>query len=300
MARSTSIALTLAVAGAMALPLAPASAGEGAAAGRQPGWQFVLGKGTVASYAELDAAAKPTAIGMVFSPTALEGLPSGSDGHHCFDRNKDGAIDRETECNETFEFVIPLPDAAARRPDIPFRWVLLNWNPVGHGPPGIFDVPHFDVHFYIEPRIADIFAITSGPCGPEFVRCDQETRGKQPLPSNYMHPDFRVGAVAPAMGGHYRDPTDPVFNKVPFTRTWLFGGYDGKVIFYENMVTRAFLLSNPDVCDPIKSPEAVALSGFYPTVSCVRRNPSTGEYTVSIERFIYRDAAAAEPIALGK
>ena len=29
--------------------------------GRQPRWQFELGKGTVASYAELDVAAKPTA-----------------------------------------------------------------------------------------------------------------------------------------------------------------------------------------------------------------------------------------------
>ena len=106
---------------------------------------------------------------------------------------EDGAIDRETECNETFEFIIPLPDAVTQRADIPFKWVLLNWNAIGHDPRGIFDVPHFDVHFYIEPRIADIFAITSAqaPCGPEFVRCDEETRGKQPLPSNYMHRDFK-------------------------------------------------------------------------------------------------------------
>jgi hypothetical protein len=87
---------------------------------------------------------------------------------------------------------------------------------------------------------------------------------------------------------------------VPFTRTWIFGGYDSKVIFYENIVTRAFLLSNPDVCDPIKLPSAVALSGFYPTVTCVRHNASTGEYTVSIEKFVFRDAAPAEPIALAK
>jgi hypothetical protein len=60
------------------------------------------------------------------------------------------------------------------------------------------------------------------------VRCDQETRGKQPLPSNYMHRDFKVGAVAPAMGGHYSDRTDPVFNKQPFTRTWIFGGYHAR------------------------------------------------------------------------
>ena len=105
-----------------------------------------------------------------------------------------------------------------------------------------------------------------------------------------------MGAVVPAMGGHLRDRTDPVFNKQPFTRSWLFGAYDGKVIFYEDMVTRAFLLSKPDTCDPIKSPKGVALSGFYPTVSCVRHDPKTGEYTVSLEKFILREASAAEPV----
>jgi hypothetical protein len=57
----------------------------------------------------------------VLSPTALAGLPSDSDGHHCFDRNNDGAIDRESECNETFEFFIPLPDVATRRSHTPFK-----------------------------------------------------------------------------------------------------------------------------------------------------------------------------------
>ena len=292
---SAALILTAAVVIASAAP--EAAAGEREGAERQPGWRFELGKGTVSSFAELDAAGKPAAIGILLSRSALEGLPAGSDGHHCFDRNNDGKVDPKTECNETFEFVIPLPDVVTRRADFPFKWVLFNWNPVGHGPPGVFDVPHFDVHFYIEPRIADIFAITSGPCGPEFVRCDQEARGKQPLPSNYLHPDFKVSAVAPAMGAHYRDSTDPVFKRQPFTRSWIFGAYDGKIIFYENMVTRAFLLANADVCDTIKSPAAVGQSGYYPTVSCVRHDPASGEHEVTLEKFVYREAAAAGPLA---
>jgi hypothetical protein len=89
-----------------------------------------------------------------------------------------------------------------------------------------------------------------------------------------------------------------VFNKQLFTRTWIFGGYDDKIIFYENMVTRAFLLSDPDTCDPIKSPAAVAQSGLYPTVSCVRHDASTGERTVSLEQFVLREATAADPICV--
>ena len=40
--------------------------------------------------------------------------------------------------------------AASARADIPFKWVLLNWTPHGHIPPGVYDTPHFDVHFYLD------------------------------------------------------------------------------------------------------------------------------------------------------
>jgi hypothetical protein len=269
--------------------------GSGADAGRLLGGQTELGKGAVSSYAERNRQGEPTAIGVVFSPTALDGLPpGGSDFHHCFDRNKDGIVDRMTECINTYEYVLPLPDAVARRGDIPFKWVLLNWNPVGHIPPGIYDVPHFDIHFYMEP-IANVFAIESGPCGPEFMRCDQFEVARRPLPANYMHPDYKdVEAAAPAMGNHLIDLTGPEFNKQPFTRTWIFGVYDGKVTFYEEMVTRAFLVSKPSTCFPIKSPAAVGRSGFYPTLSCLRHDARTGEYTVSMETFVFREAPAAK------
>jgi hypothetical protein len=72
--------------------------------------------------------------------------------------------------------------------------------------------------------------------------------------------------------------------------------YDGNVIFYEAMVTRAHLLTKPDGCVPIKAPRAVAAAGFYPTEYCVRHNPATGEYSVSMERFTRREAGVPEPI----
>ena len=100
------------------------------AATRILGWRSDLGKGTVSSYAEFTATGTPRALGVAFSAGALEGLPTaGSDGHHCFDRNKDGAVDPATECLHQYELVLPLPDVVARRGDVPFTWVLLNWNP---------------------------------------------------------------------------------------------------------------------------------------------------------------------------
>lgn len=257
----------------------------------------VLGNGTVSTYAQFDAAGAPTAIGVVFSAGALAGLTTApTDGHHCFDRNGDGTVEAATECTATHEMVIPLPDAAARRADIPFKWTLFNWNPIGHMPPGVYDTPHFDIHFMIEP-IENIFAIETGACGPEFVRCDQFELAKKPLPPNYVAPDYQdVEAVAPAMGNHLIDPTSSEFQGEAFTRTWIYGIYDGRITFYEEMVTQAYLLSQPDTCYPIKSPPAVGLGGYYPTQSCMRYDAEADEYTVSMEGFVMRQASAPEPI----
>jgi hypothetical protein len=187
--------------------------------------------------------------------------------------------------------VIPLPDAVSRRDDIPFKWVLFNWNLHGHAPPGVYDVPHFDVHFYMPP-IADILAIRAGPCGPDFADCHDFARAKMSLPADLMHPDFQdVDAVAPAMGNHLIDLSGREFQGEPFTRSWIYGMYGGRVTFYEEMVTLKYLLSRPDECLSIKSPPAVAVGGFYPTQRCVRYEAGTNAYIVSMEGFVYREAS---------
>jgi hypothetical protein len=256
-----------------------------------------LGNGTVASYAELDESGAPKAIGVLFSAGALDGLPTTpSDGHRCFDTNNDGVIDLATECSAWHERVLPVPSEASRRADVPFKWALLNWNPQGHVPVGVFDKPHFDVHFYIEP-IENIFALERGTCGPELVRCDQFALARKPVPGNYVPPNFlELGIVAPAMGNHLVDPTTHEFHGEPFKRHWIYGIYDGRVIFYEEMVARSYMMSKADVCFPIQSPEAVALTGYYPTRSCIRYAPGKDEYTVSMEDFVLRKASPPGPV----
>lgn len=52
------------------------------------------------------------------------GLPSTpSDGHQCFDADRNGSIDLASECSNWHEFVLPMPSEAKRRPDIPFKRV---------------------------------------------------------------------------------------------------------------------------------------------------------------------------------
>lgn len=256
-----------------------------------------IGAATASAYAEFGPADEPLAIGLTFSSNFFDELPTEpSDGHQCFDRNGDGMLARPDECNAWHEWAIPLPGEVATRADIPFKWSLLNWNPMGHIPPGIYDVPHFDIHFYIDP-IEDVFAIRPGACGPEFVDCGQFVVATRPLPPNYQAPDYQdVQAVAPAMGNHLIDVTSSEFQGEPFTRTWIYGIYDGRVTYYEEMVTRAFLLDRPSECFDIKSPPAVGLAGYYPTQSCLRYHADTGAYTVSMEGFVYREASPPDPI----
>jgi hypothetical protein len=257
-----------------------------------------VGKGMISSYAELDRNGVPLAIGIAFDTQALEQLPvEMSDGHQCFDRNGDGTIDPQMECNRWHEWILPLPSDVAGRTDIPFKWAQVNLNPMGHIPPGIYDKPHFDVHFFLE-GISETFAIQSGPCGPEFVRCDQFKLATKPVPPNYIHSDYKsVDAVAPAMGNHLIDLTSPEFHGQKFTRTMIYGSYDGKITFYEEMLTLDYLRSQTEKCNPIKPSRAVALSGYYPTVSCIRHDPAKKEYSVSLEKFTLRESSLPEPVA---
>ena len=290
--------LRWAVAGALTAAVALLLTASGTAApaagpDRAVGWRVPLGTGQVISFAERDATGAPMTIGIAISGSALAGLPpEPSDHHHCVDRDGDGVTSHATECAHTHEFVVPLPDAVAARDDVPFKWVLLNYNMHGHAPPGIYDVPHFDVHFFVQ-SIQDVFAIHDGPCGPELVDCDQFAIAKQPLPDGLMHPDFKdVDAVAPAMGNHLLDLSGHEFHGMPFTASWIYGAYGGRVTFYEQMVALDYLQSRPNGCFAIKSPPAVAVSGYYPTQRCVRYDAAADQYIVSLEGLVYRQAAS--------
>lgn len=168
---------------------------------------------------------------------------------------------------------------------------MLNWNTYGHVPPGIYEVPHVDVHFFIQ-SIDDVFAIHDGPCGPELVNCDHFAAAKLPLPGGLMHPDFKdVDTVAPAMGNHLIHLDGQEFHVMPFTMSWIYGVYGGHVTFYEQMVALDFLQSRPNTCAPIKATPSVALAGYYPTQRCICFDAASATCVVSLESFAYREGA---------
>src|SRR5258708_6954497 len=97
------------------------------------------------------------------------------------------------------------------------------------------------------------------------------------------------------MGNHLVNVTGPEFKGAKFKRAWIYGVYDGRVTFYEEMVDRNWLLTRPSECLPIPASEAVAVKGYYPTRSCIRHVADKNAYTVSVEGFVSRDASAPAP-----
>jgi hypothetical protein len=251
-----------------------------------------LGDGFAQIYAELDGEGAPRVIGVSFDPGMLEGLPAmPNTWSRCFDKNDNGRIDGHGECNGDYELQFALPQELLQRAKTPFQWVSVNYNPMGHPPPAppAWALAHYDFHFYIMPADA-VAQIRPGPCS-ELIDCDDFKRAQTPVPARYLHADhIDVGAAVPAMGNHLIDAKSPelVVAGREFTHTFIFGAYDGQVTFYEPMITRAYLQSQPNLCVPIKQPEAWEHDGYYPTTYCIRYLADDERYTVSLEDFVRR------------
>ncbi len=250
-----------------------------------------LGNGMVQTYADLDSDGTPNAIGVRFSKLMLEGLPTAAtDMHHCFDVDDDGTVNSHKECVGGHERILALPEALAERADITFKWLLLNWNGFGHVPPGVYNAPHFDFHFYtmsLEARNA----IRPGKCGI-VMNCEDFKRATVPVPARYFPAGYTdVGAAEVAMGNHLVDLNMPEFGEPSeFTHTFIYGTYDGDIIFYEPMITQAHFMSQVNSCTEIKLPAAWQTEGYYPTTYCIRYLKAEGAHTVSLEGFVRRKA----------
>ncbi|UUZ50401.1 hypothetical protein LP420_11250 [Massilia sp. B-10] len=152
----------------------------------------------------------------------------------------------------------------------------------------MYDKPHFDFHFY---TISDIDRLTKnliGTCA-YLVNCAASAQAINPIPAKYVHPDmFNTNLVYAHMGNHYADGKSPEFNGGSFTHTFILGAFDGGITFYEPMLTKEYLQSEPDQCTPIKQPTAWLSTGWYATKYCIRYNKNNKQYNVSLEGFKYR------------
>ena len=240
-----------------------------------------IGNGTVQTFMDMLADGTPRAIGITFDEGLLDNLPAAPNTTgRCFDIDGDGAFGAD-ECEGDYEVRIDMPEEVRSRPDLTFEWVGLNWNPLGHVPPGVYDLPHFDMHFYTVNR-ESIDGVRLGPC-ETLVNCGDRERALKPVPAQFLPLDYTdARVVVGQMGNHLLDFNSPELRDPPetFTHTFIYGANDGSIIFLEPMITRAFLLDGPEICVPLKLSQAYEEKAFFPTEYCMRHLGEENRYTV--------------------
>ncbi len=226
-----------------------------------------LGDGTVQSFVTMTGDT-PTALGVRVSESVLATLPADPGPAH-------GA--HETR--------LALPSGIAVAP---YDHISFDWQPQGHEPDGIYTRPHFDIHFYVM-TAAERQAIT--PVDMRFDEKAARAPAPQYIPAGYVP---TPGAV-PQMGAHWIDPSSPEFSPDGFSRTFLYGFWDGRMSFLEPMLTKDFVagvktMPGQRASFPIPQAAAVETAGHYPTVYGVRYDADAQAYDILLEGLVTHDA----------
>ncbi len=214
-----------------------------------------LGNGTVRSWVRLNAAGKPSAIGLTMTEAALTGLAP------------------DTQNDTGVEYNLSFPESA---PTAPFNHIGINWNPKGHPPAHIYDTGHFDFHFYM---ISEKARTAINAQGEGLAACRKQPAPEY-LPESYFYgPDSEHSR----MGAHWIDKEAHELHGHQFTATMIYGSYDGQVIFIEPMISKAFLETQPCFTQAIKQPAKYQRAGFYPLSYSAKYDAGRKEYTVALE-----------------
>lgn len=221
------------------------------------GKPVALGNGTARTVVRTDGAGNPVSIAVVLTESALEGLPAGAAGGQTY-----------------VAYELPMPE---RGPRTVVDHVLVNWEFGGHPPPKVYDVPHFDFHFYLV-----------GRADREKVHFQNEGESGHPsqqppaqlLPAGYVVPP---GTAVPQMGVHAVNLGAPEFNGKPFTATFIYGFHNKQQTFLEPMVTLAYLKTKPAFSAPVVRPATFQKAGLYPSSYSVRYDAAAKSYQVSLD-----------------
>jgi hypothetical protein len=243
-----------------------AAGGVAAGAATYKGAPVHIGQGTARTVVRTDATGMPSSVAVMLTPGALQGLST--------------TLNKKT-AEGSWEYPLPMP---MQGPKTGYTEVVIDWNPHGHPPPHIYTVPHFDFHFYgIDPATVEQISFT-GPTDPATKVSDAAL-----IPPHYqVIPDTAVNQ----MGVHAIDTTAPEFHGKPFTATFIYGYYKGQLIFLEPMVTRAFLLTKPNLSLPVKTPAQYSRPGYYPASYSVRYDAHSKAYLVELGGLTHWTSAA--------
>jgi hypothetical protein len=212
-----------------------------------------VGNGVARAWVTVDMNGDPTSAGINLSEKALEKLPA-----------------------EPSSYVLDFPKTKGKNF---YTHALLDWNPQGHEPPGTYDIPHFDFHFYIiskEARLA---------IGPNDTIQFANAPAAKYIPPFYI----QIPGGVPQMGAHWADVLSPEFHGQVFTKTFIWGSYDGAFTFWEPMVSMNYLLSHPNDLVPLRQPSAYKVDGWYANSYKVAYSVNPNEYTVALTDLVFHN-----------
>ncbi|HEY9228770.1 MAG TPA: DUF5602 domain-containing protein [Gemmatimonadaceae bacterium] len=293
----TSIRLLSAAALALALACAGSSnntePNSPSPAVRKYGPAQTIGNGTVRTYIVLDDQDNriPREVGVALSESAMETLPAAVTAGM-------GHENMPMMNMHMFELALPAGNPTQ------YKFVQFDWNPVGHEPAGVYDAPHFDFHFYTI-SAAEKNAIV--PTDPQYA-----TKAAK-YPAEEFRAPFYIDAATPAqappaavtvpqMGLHWLDIRSPELqgmaghpeNFKPFTKTYIYGSWDGQFIFDEPMITQAYLLAKKTATDsavrdeiiPVSTPKKRQIAGFFPEAYRITYDAKAKEYRVAVTQLV--------------
>ncbi len=216
-----------------------------------------MGNGTARAWVQVNGNGNgdPVAVGIDLSEKALENLG-----------------------DQDAQFVLQFPP---NKGGYFYKHMLVDWNPHGHPPAGIYDVPHFDFHFY---WISNEERLQIGPNGAP---------GFDSLPASQYVPPFyvRIPGYVVQMGTHWADVLAPEFNGGTFTKTFILGSWNGEFVFDEPMITMDYLLSHPDATTPVRQPSAFKRDGWYPTEYRVMYSTNPNHYTITLQNLTFHSGS---------
>jgi hypothetical protein len=215
------------------------------------------------TWVQLNKQGNPEKMGVSLSDAALNSVPVSTGGGHGH--------------SEGNHWVMKLPAKAGLTA---FNHLGMHWNPNGHEPETIYTLPHFDFHFYTTTP-EEVLEI--GTYETDSVRFKNMPSAEY-YPAKYINPG--AATAVPQMGGHFIDVTHDEFQGKTFGEAFLFGSFDGKVTFYEPMITLDFLKKNSNFEREIPQPAKVQKSSWYPTKMKVVKHDGITE--VVLDQFVYR------------
>ena len=213
-----------------------------------------VGNGVARAWINVNKNGEPNSVGINLSGKALQNLPV-----------------------EVTQYVLILPKNKGQNF---YTHVLFDWNPHGHeGPNGVYEVPHFDVHFY---TVSNTDRLAIPPLAPPNFDI--------PPASKYIPVLYVQGpGLVPEMGAHWLNVTSPELNGQPFTHTFIWGSYSGEFIFWEPMITLDYLLTKPNGTFPISQPAAYQKDGWYASNYTISYSESPKEYSISLTNLTYHE-----------